>query len=135
MNEEYPVILGNSGAIDDEGWALIAPFGEWPKTRVVRKGSRAVEERFIQVLDNAAAEALVKKENGIFRRIKRAIVGIPVYAGHPDLADHAPETLAGRGGSSASREKKQIGIVDKVRRGRRGSGARFGLSPEGAEAV
>ena len=35
--EEIPLLLGNDAAtLDEEGWALIAPFGEHPKTRVVR---------------------------------------------------------------------------------------------------
>ena len=41
--------------LDEDGWALIAPFGEHPKTRVVKKNGRLVEEKFIQVLDNQSA--------------------------------------------------------------------------------
>jgi hypothetical protein len=49
-------LLANECALDDDGWALIAPYGDWPKTRVLRQGGRAVDQHFIQVLDNDAAQ-------------------------------------------------------------------------------
>jgi hypothetical protein len=128
MNE-LDLILSNDTAIDDDGWALIAPFGEHPKSRMVRIDGALRQQKFIQVLDNAAADTLVSKENSLFGRLKRAIVGIPVYDGHPDLRDHAPETLANAG------RKYQIGVVDQVRKAALGIEGHFVLSPEGATAV
>ncbi|HEX4119338.1 MAG TPA: phage protease [Verrucomicrobiae bacterium] len=130
MNSIHTIttLLGN--ALDDDGWALIAPFGEHPKTRVVKKNGKLVEEKFIQVLDDSSADQLLSQENSLFRRIKRAIVGIPVYAGHPDLRDHSPETLVNRGARAG-----QIGVVDKVRKSLKGIEAHFVLSAEGATAV
>jgi hypothetical protein len=90
---------------------------------------RPTEQKFIQVLDNDSADALLSKENSLFGRIKRAIVGVPVYDGHPDLKDHAPETLCNAG------RKNTIGVVNKVRKGARGIEGRFSLTPEGAAAV
>ncbi len=128
--EEIPLLLGNDAAtLDEEGWALIAPFGEHPKTRVVKKNGRLVEERFIQVLDNQSAEQLLSRENSLFRRIRRAVVGIPVYRGHPDLRDHAPETAGAAG------KKEIIGTIDRVRKTGRGIEAHFVLTPAGADAV
>ena len=129
MSDELNLILSNETALDDDGWALIAPFGEHAKTRIARVNGALREQKFIQVLDNDSADALLAKENSLFRKLKRALVGVPVYDGHPDLSDHSPETLANRA------EKKQIGVVDQVRKGALGIEAHFILSPDGATAV
>jgi hypothetical protein len=132
MNDthEIPLLLQNDAAtLDEEGWALIAPFGEHPKTRLVKKNGRLVEEKFIQVLDNESADQLLSRENSLFRRIRRAVVGIPVYKGHPDLRDYSPET-------AAPPVKKEIfGTIHKVRKTGRGIEAHFVLTPAGADAV
>ena len=124
------LILSNASPIDDDGWALIAPFGEHPKSRVTMVNGRPREQKFIQILDNAAADQLLDKENGFFRKMARAIIGIPVYRDHPDLAVYAPETLANQKG-----KKEVIGVVDEVRKGARGVEAHFNLTPGGADAV
>ncbi|MGA2749120.1 MAG: phage protease [Verrucomicrobiota bacterium] len=131
MNENHiPLLLENDAAmLDEEGWALIAPFGEHPKTRLVKKNGAIHEEKFIQVLDNESADQLLSRENSLFRRIRRAVVGIPVYKGHPDLRDYAPETV----GAAVSREI--IGAIDRVRKSGRGLEAHFVLTPDGADAV
>jgi hypothetical protein len=128
--QEIPLVLDNDAAtLDEEGWALIAPFGEHPKTRVVKKNGTLVEEKFIQVLDNQSADQLLSLENSLFRRIRRAVVGIPVYKGHPDLRDYAPET------AGAAVKKEIIGTIDRVRKTARGIEAHFVLTPAGADAV
>ncbi len=128
MNEDI-ILLANEGTLDEEGWALIAPFGEHPKTRYVKKNGTVQCERFIQVLDQESADQLLSRENSLFRRIRRAVVGIPVYKGHPDLGDYSPETAGGGG------KKEIIGAIDKVRKTERGLEAHFVLTPAGAEAV
>lgn len=131
---EITLCLGNDAALDDDGWALIAPFGEWPKDRIANVNGRPTLQHFLQVLDNDSADTLLAKENGIFRKIKRALIGIPVYGGkgvpHPDVQDYAPETL-----SNARGEKKVIGVVDQVRKSAKGIEAHFNLTPDGAMAV
>jgi len=122
-------ILANEAALDDDGWALIAPFGEHPKTRFVRKNGAMQREDFIQVLDHQSADQLLSRENSLFRRIRRAVVGIPVYKGHPDLGDFSPETAGG------GAKKEIIGAIDKVRKTERGLEAHFVLTPAGADAV
>jgi hypothetical protein len=128
MSEHF-TILSNEAALDEEGWALIAPFGEHPKTRLVKKNGAIQREHFIQVLDQQSADQLLSRENSLFRRIRRAVVGIPVYKGHPDLADYSPET------NTAGARKEIIGAIDKVRKTERGLEAHFVLTPAGAEAV
>jgi hypothetical protein len=131
MNEENQerefFTIGNE--LDSDGWALIAPYGEHPKSRVARINGIPTEQKFLQVLDNASADKLMDNESGLFRTLKRALVGIPVYLGHPDLVEHSPETLANVG------RKQDAGVVDKVRKGDRGIEAHFVLNQVGATAV
>jgi hypothetical protein len=130
MNTTHPfTFLANEAALDEDGWALIAPFGEHPKTRFVKKNGTVQREDFIQVLDHQSADQLLSRENSLFRRIRRAVVGIPVYKGHPDLGDFSPES----GGGGA--KKEIIGAIDKIRKTARGLEAHFVLTPAGADAV
>jgi hypothetical protein len=125
---QHLTILANEAALDEDGWALIAPFGEHPKTRYIKKNGEIQREQFIQVLDHQSADQLLSRENSLFRRIRRAVVGIPVYKGHPDLGDFSPE-IAG------SAKKEIIGTIDQVRKTERGLEAHFVLTPAGADAV
>ena len=125
---QHLTILANETALDEEGWALIAPFGEHPKTRFIKKNGGIQREHFIQVLDHQSADQLLSRENSLFRRIRRAVVGIPVYKGHPDLGDFSPETGGGA-------KKEIIGAIDQVRKTERGLEAHFVLTPAGADAV
>lgn len=127
-NEGWNTALPND-AIDQDGWALIAPYGEWPKTRVYREGGQIKEQKFLQVLDNDSADALLSKENSLFRRLKRALVGIPVYKGHGDLNDVDPKAIANE------THKIKLGVVDQVRKTGKGLEAHFALDNDGAEAV
>ncbi|MGO8698567.1 MAG: phage protease [Limisphaerales bacterium] len=129
MKTEIDLILANEAALDEDGWALIAPFGEHPKTRLVRRNGALREEKFIQVLDNESADQLLSRENSLFRRLRRALVGIPVYKGHPDLRDYEPET------PGAADRKEIIGAIDQVRKTARGLEGHFVLTPAGADAV
>ena len=43
---EEATLLCNAAALDEEGWALIAPFGEHPKTRYVKKNGAVQREKF-----------------------------------------------------------------------------------------
>src|SRR5579859_6208094 len=121
--------LDNTAAIDDEGWALIAPFGEHPKTRVFRENGRVREQKYVQVLDHAAADALLAREHSLFRKLKRALVGIPIYKGHGDLTDCDPKAV------TYEHEKIKLGVIERIRKTARGIEARFSLDVDGAAAV
>jgi hypothetical protein len=124
----FEALQNDTVAIDDDGWALIAPFGRWPKTRVFNDGGQVKEQKFIQVVDNEAVDSMVGKENSLFSKLKRAWVGIPIYKGHGDLRDHDPKALG-------NDQKIKLGVVDKIRKTPRGIEAHFALDNDGAEAV
>jgi hypothetical protein len=123
------LVLENASAIDDDGWGLIAPFGEHPKTRVFHENGSIKEQRFIQVLDNEAADAMTAKENSFFGRLKRAVIGIPVFKGHGDLQDADPAAITNEA------QKIKLGIVDQIRKTARGIEAHFALDNDGVKAV
>jgi hypothetical protein len=128
------LLLTNAASLDSDGWALIAPFGEHPKTRAVRAANGQIQqEHFLQVLDNEAADAILASENSMFRRIKRALVGLTAYKGHPDLKRYSPETVEN---SSRNGEKPvPLGLVDKLRKTHRGIEAHFAILPDQAHTV
>jgi len=68
-------------------------------------------------------------EHGIFRRLRRAVVGIPVLKGHGDLNDIDPAAVANE------TRKIKLGVVDQIRKGAKGIEAHFALDNDGAEAV
>lgn len=71
--------IANEFAIDaGDGWALI-PYGDFANTR----GQLQCQQRF----DRTAAEEMVGYYRNAWSRIKRAFTGLPIYRGHPDLAD------------------------------------------------
>jgi hypothetical protein len=128
------LLLTNAASLDSDGWALIAPFGEHPKTRAVRAANGQIQqEHFLQVLDNAAADAILASENSMFRRIRRALVGLTAYKGHPDLKRYSPETVenSGRNGE----KPVPLGLVDKLRKTHRGIEAHFAILPDQAHTV
>ncbi|MGA2243808.1 MAG: phage protease [Verrucomicrobiota bacterium] len=124
----FETLQNDATAMDDDGWALIAPFGRHPKTRTYAENGQAKSQKFIQVLDNESADEMVGSENTLFRKLKRALVGIPVFKGHGDLKEHDPKALA-------NDEKIKLGVVDKIRKSGRGIEAHFNLDNDGAEAV
>ena len=124
----FEALANDATALDDDGWALIAPFGRHPKTRQYVEGGLAREQKFIQVLDNEAADTMVGKENSLFGKLKRALIGIPVFKGHGDLKEHDPKALA-------NESKIKLGVVDQVRKSDRGIEAHFALDNDGAAAV
>jgi len=42
------LFLDNSAELDEDGWALIAPYGEHPKTRVYTEGGRVKEQNLFR---------------------------------------------------------------------------------------
>lgn len=68
-------LLGVANELDlaaGDGWAQIAPYGTWPHTEG------------LQIFERADAEQIVSRFKSVWGRIKRAVVGLPLYKGHPD---------------------------------------------------
>lgn len=100
-NEAPPASRGFVGltnewsTVRDDGWARV-PYGEWP------------HEEGLQRFGRAEAEEIVGYFKNTWNRLKRAITGLPIYRGHPDLADtlrkqRATTTEAGASGDLEAR--------------------------------
>jgi hypothetical protein len=126
------VALENELALDNEGWALLAPFGEHTKERVVHRDGQIVTERYVQILDEAAVDVVVANEKGtgILSRLKRALIKRPIYRDHPDLKQYSPDSVA-----IGNQELTPLGVNDGCRKSARGLEFRPLLAPDGAVAV
>lgn len=62
-----------------DGWALIAKYGDHP-----HPGPPGANTPMLQRFDKPAAENIVANFNAGAGRIRRALVGVPIYDGHPD---------------------------------------------------
>lgn len=126
------VALENELVLDSDGWALLAPFGEHQKERVVERDGRITTERYVQILDESAVDAVVANERGtnLLSRLKRALIKRPIYRDHPDLKLYAPESVA-----IGNQELKPLGVNDGCRKTARGLEFRPLLAPDGAVAV
>ena len=67
------------------------------------------------------------RENSFFGKLKRAVVGIPIFKGHGDLKDHDPKAIG-------NEQKSKLGVVDRIRKAARGIEAHFALDNDGASA-
>jgi len=86
--------LANEYSVGADGWVRIAPYGDHVKERTIRDTIGTRQETLLQRLDRASAQAMVDKFHSFLGRIKRFIVGVPIFRRHPDLAEHAPDTVA-----------------------------------------
>lgn len=128
LDGAFCLALANDAGMDADGWALIAPFGEHAKTRVYRERGQTKQQRFLQVLDNVAIDALLRPENFAVQ-MPRATIGLPIYKEHGDLNDVDPAAIGGTAG------KQKIGVITKLRKSVRGIEAKFTLDNDGLAAV
>ena len=126
------IALDNELALDNDGWALLAPFGEHRKSRTVQRNNQLVTESFVQVFDQEAVDAILANEvgTGLFARIKRALIKRPIYNGHPDLKLYSPETV-----TLGNEKLIPLGVNDGCRKTERGLEFKPLLVPAGAEAI
>jgi len=94
--------LGNAVAIDDHGWAII-PYGEH------------MHEQGLQRFGREQAEEIEGYFRNTWNTIKRAIVGLPIYKGHPDLVDQRQKSLA-NAKDEATRARIRASIEELKRR-------------------
>jgi hypothetical protein len=71
--------LANIADASGEGWALIARYGDHP-----HPGPPGAVTPMLQRFTRPDAEILVANFNAGANRIRRAVVGVPIYDGHPD---------------------------------------------------
>lgn len=126
------VALENELALDNDGWALLAPFGEHKKERLATVNGQIVTERYVQILDETAVDAVVANEKGtnIFQKLKRALVKRPIYRDHPDLKLYSPNSVA-----IGNQELTPLGLNGGCRKTARGLEFSPSLTPDGAVAV
>jgi len=79
--------FANDVAPGDDGWAMIAPYGDYPGMATITEenGSRT-RVRALQRLDRQAADAMVRNFKSMWGRVKRYVTGTPIFLGHPDGA-------------------------------------------------
>jgi hypothetical protein len=91
-----------TAATAEPGWARVG-YGEW------------LHEEGVQRFDRAAAEEMVGYFKNTWNQIKRAVVGLPVFRGHPDLIDQREKSLA-NAKDAATRATLQEQIAELKRR-------------------
>lgn len=126
------VALENELALDNDGWALLAPFGEHRKERLATVNGQIVTERYLQLLDEPAVDAVIANEKGtnLLQRIKRALVKRPIYRDHPDLKLYSPASVA-----VGNQELTPLGLNGGCRKTARGLEFQPNLTPAGAIAI
>jgi hypothetical protein len=81
-------VFGNEAVVLSDGWAHLAPFGDFHGTGVLRQRDGTVQEfEAIQRLDHAAASRMVAHFKSPWNTLKRYLTGVPIYHGHPDMAN------------------------------------------------
>lgn len=88
-NEATRVEITNAAAaVGEDGWAQIAPFGDFPGQMTVIGANGRPESSprdAIQRMDRVAAEAMVANFRKPLARVVRFLRGLPIFAGHPDM--------------------------------------------------
>lgn len=75
----------NDVATDADGWAMIAPYGDFPGMASIPKADGSVQRlRAVQRLDRKAADTMVSNFKSLWGRVRRYITGAPIFLGHPD---------------------------------------------------
>lgn len=78
------------GGAAGDGWARV-PYGEWP------------HEEGLQRFGKAEAEEMVRYFKNTWNTLKRAVTGLPIFRGHPDLADVLKKQRASLANEAARR--------------------------------
>lgn len=82
---EMLVSFSNELVIGEDGWAQIAPFGDFPGMGLVPDGKGGwITKRAIQRVDKQAVEQMVEEHNRSRRGLKKFLNGRPIFNGHPD---------------------------------------------------
>lgn len=79
----HPTIVQLANQVDilEDGWAMLAPFGDFPGVALTNDGPRPAVQR----VDREAGEALARSLKGFAGKASRFFRGVPIFAGHPDV--------------------------------------------------
>lgn len=116
-------------AIGQDGWAVI-PYGDTTHCGANAEKANGYDEVkdkpvIIQRFTPARAEALANSFHSLFGRIKRAVVGLDVYKGHPDCEAFA----------NIFRDKAPRGVIADMQARPDGLALKFVLNRQGAADV
>jgi hypothetical protein len=94
--------VANEVTLSTDGWAVVSPYGDFPHAAGMQRVTKE------------SAERIVKDFKSFWGRIKRAIVGLPIFRGHPDcpsLANQYPDKAAY--GMFADLEAREDGLYGR----------------------
>lgn len=85
MTERFPILvqLSNALSIGDDGWAMLAPFGDHPGVAFTKDGRRDA----IQRVTRETGEALRASLRSFTGKASRFFRSVPIYNGHPDVPE------------------------------------------------
>jgi hypothetical protein len=80
------VEISNELKVGEDGWAQIAPLGDFPGMALIDDGNGGFKKvKAIQRIDAAAVANMVNSYNAARGGITRFLKGAPIYNGHPDI--------------------------------------------------
>ena len=105
----------NGLSLDGDGWAQLAPFGDYPGQALVEDPTVGCVRKFqaIQRLDPQAASEMVRNFHSPWSRLRRYFTGCPIYVGHPDAPGSRYATPASPMGMIVDMEVRGDGLYCK----------------------
>lgn len=80
MNTRILLQIPNAASIGDDGWAQLAPLGEFAGVAFTNGQPKAA----VQIVNREAGEALIRSVKSLGGKAARFFRSIPIYNGHPD---------------------------------------------------
>jgi len=80
------IFFSNELRIDADGWAMIAPFGDYPSEALLpTPDGKLKRQRAIQRITRDSADTMVAQFHNSRAGLKKFIRGCNIYVGHPDM--------------------------------------------------
>lgn len=84
--QPFFVSFCNEINIGADGWAMIAPFGDFPSPALIPDGKGGMKKvPAIQRIDKAGADAMVADFHNSRRGLRKFLTGCNIYVGHPHV--------------------------------------------------
>ncbi len=91
------ILFTNQFSLGNDGWAQLAPFGDFPGQALVRQEDGSTQKvPAIQRIDREGADKMVARFHSPLSRIARYFTGCPIYVGHPDVEGFSDGKAQGR---------------------------------------